>query len=473
MDPSQNEFNDELLDELLQQAVWPEASESQVSRLQQEWHDLSHSVMKSPDRFVRRSPVYTVVAAVAMVLLVVGLTLSVVRNENSVIVEKNSAKQNRVEQNRVDRGAIEKNGIESIVSVPIRLEHDPESQTFQGILISQESDVANHGTSFKASTDPRFENAYSVDLSTIVNEQKSAAADRIVTRRVSGEEQQGYLAFVKRGEQAQRPTANSRTTLLANSRSADEQLFDDVQKTVNKYVNAWSDMQASWESQLAYFAARQPEGAVQAAAVRLLSSFGSEHASQLLEQLNELPQTHANAVRVMMGRVSARRLRALIEAEADPFLRRSLIEQLIARGTDNSVREYLVLLSTPNYCEQALSVLHSCENAPEELLLSYLKNSRQEKGLEAALALGACGSDATVVRLIQMIKLGQSRRQALFALSVSPMPRAGDFLTVAKRNPVIWTELHILNWQLLTYKEVCQCVSTGCERLPVSHGNTL
>jgi hypothetical protein len=130
----------------------------------------------------------------------------------------------------------------------------------------------------------------------------------------------------------------------------------------------------------------------------------------------------------------------LARQERDPRAQRELVASLLERGDLPSIRVFLQRVADPRTSGAALACVGR-EDPPVETLLEFLTAPDRGERMAAAQVLGRLDRPEISRRLIEMVRLGAYRQEALLGLLCSSEPSAREFLASAERDSTFWATL--------------------------------
>jgi len=120
--------------------------------------------------------------------------------------------------------------------------------------------------------------------------------------------------------------------------------------------------------------------------------------------------------------------------EPDPHLRRSLLAELLARGTEESVGAYLTFAAQASSRDEALAALTEVGDPPYPVLFAYLEAPQATLRRAAAETL-AMSENVDVIRALALsLENAGSRQSALLALLLNRSPQAAAVLDQARHD---------------------------------------
>ena len=210
-------------------------------------------------------------------------------------------------------------------------------------------------------------------------------------------------------------------------------IAQDDQMDVATLAKQLAEQGTAAELQLAEFI-RRTSGGDQMAAAKLLAHIATWRSLPILGELYrsaEMRPVVAPAIARLADPVS---LFHVARAEDLPEVQQTLFAGLLEQGTAISVDLFLNLVNDPAWSSISLASLPHVKEAPVELLLSRLQDTRVSRRAAAAQTLGRLSRAEISHRLIAMADAGQFRREALLALVQSQEPTAVNFILRAQRD---------------------------------------
>lgn len=186
------------------------------------------------------------------------------------------------------------------------------------------------------------------------------------------------------------------------------------------------------------------------AAISLLSHVGSRDSIPLLIDLSRNDRTHRPAVRALAKLGSPAALGQLIRNEQDSDLRRELLSALLSRNERAPLAVYLDFVRNPATRDETLAVLNKDAKPPVELLFEALGSSQQLERLAAARVLGELNDPHVDRRLIRIAQADASRQEVLLALLTSDSEEATRFLQSARQDLFLVVAVRTAEFQLQT-----------------------
>jgi HEAT repeat protein len=173
------------------------------------------------------------------------------------------------------------------------------------------------------------------------------------------------------------------------------------------------------------------------AAVRLLGQIGSPAAVPSLLQASSDPILRAAAVGALSRLADTPTINEIMQQQTDIELQRTLLAGLLGRGDAAALGDYLNYVQSDTTADSALSAAELVQNPPMEMLFAVLQSSSELNRLAAARVIGRIDGPATTERLIAMVEQGTSRQEACVALLSSRGEEAVQFVTNARKNPML------------------------------------
>jgi hypothetical protein len=175
----------------------------------------------------------------------------------------------------------------------------------------------------------------------------------------------------------------------------------------------------------------------QLAAVRLLGQMGSSAAVPSLLQAGVDPRLHAAAIGALSRLADTPTIDEIVWQETNSELRRTLLAGLLARGDLAALGNYLSYVQSDTFGETALAAVEMVQQPPMDVLFGFLQSPSELNRLAAARVIGRIDGPATTQRLIAMIEQGTSRQEACVALLNSRGEEAVNFVKNARANPML------------------------------------
>jgi len=415
--------SDDPLDQLLQEAHWPQAEETAETRLMQRWRDVS-AARRRREMIVRWSAALAAAACLAIAALVGWYA---VRPGGNPVARPDEAQPT--------------NNPPTTRPAPLN------SRAIRIARIVRRQRKASVVPSFDATAEPTFSRPPD-ELETLM----FAALDRrrlppMTTGRP------GPAPSLTKNDSPEKPHERPAKNLpqpgskKGQQKEAEDKALAAVQTAVRLLVNdskadpaavAAKLRSAVPDSERRLFALLNTSSDPQRiAALRLLREIGSPAAVPGLLQASADPKLHAAAVDALSRLADSTLVGELAAHEENLDLQRTLLAALLARGDLRSIVFYLEFVQSPATSQTALAATEIVRDPPMGVLFAALQDPFEPRRFAAARVIGRIDGPATTQRLIAMVEDGTNRQEACAALLSSRGKEAVSYVANAQANPLL------------------------------------
>lgn len=417
---------DDPLDQLLQEARWPQVEETAETRLMQRWRDIS-AAQRRRDSLLSWAAVVAVAACLAVATFVGWQAVS-----------SNAKPVAQPDQARPDdrRPAIKPAPRTPNNSAATPTAHRPRRPRVVQVVVSSD-----------ASAEPTISRPPNE-----LEELMFAALDRRRQPPVTARPP-GPAPALAKNESTEKPHEQPAKNLPkpGSKKSPRKEAEDKALATVQKVVRLLAtDSKADPAAVAAALRLAVPDSERRLLALlntsadserivvlRLLREIGSPAAVPGLLQASAASKLHAAAIDALSRLADSSLIVELAAHEENLDLQRTLLAALLARGDVRSTVFYLDFVQNSATSQTALAAAEIVRNPPMGLLFAALEDSFEPRRFVAARVIGRIDGPQTTQRLIAMVEDGTNRQEACAALLSSRGKEAVSYVANAQTNPLL------------------------------------